>query len=49
MLKNTQDETDSWYIDLKDKGVVGKGEVPEGKKADGEFQFLPLSTCLHLV
>ncbi|MCJ1245929.1 hypothetical protein MMC30_003133 [Trapelia coarctata] len=33
-LKNSQGETDNWYIDLKDKGVVAKGEAPEGKKAD---------------
>ena len=37
VLKNAQGETDSWYIDLKDKGEVAKGEVPEGGKADGEF------------
>ena len=34
-LKNTGGETDSWHIDLKEKGVVGKGEAPSGKKADG--------------
>lgn len=31
-LKNTAGETDNWFIDLKQKGEVGKG-VPE--KADG--------------
>ena len=35
-LKNGSGGTDSWHIDLKDKGAVGKGEAPEGKKADGE-------------
>jgi hypothetical protein len=35
-LKNAKGETDSWYIDLKDKGEVAKGEAPEGKQADGE-------------
>jgi len=32
-LKNTAGETDSWYIDLKESGTVGKGAAPEGKKA----------------
>jgi putative sterol carrier protein len=31
-LKNTASETDSWYIDLKETGTVGKGLAPEGKK-----------------
>ena len=35
-LKNGAGETDSWHIDLKDKGAVGRGDAPEGKKADGE-------------
>jgi hypothetical protein len=32
-LKNTSGETDSWHIDLKNKGVVAKGlgEKPTGK------------------
>lgn len=34
-LKNKAGETDNWYIDLKEKGVVAKGDAPEGKKADG--------------
>ncbi|MCJ1322016.1 hypothetical protein MMC15_007361 [Xylographa vitiligo] len=34
VLKNAQGETDSWYIDLKDKGEVAKGEAPAGGKAD---------------
>ncbi|KAI9840378.1 MAG: hypothetical protein M1838_004087 [Thelocarpon superellum] len=33
-LKNAQGETDSWYIDLKETGTVGKGTGPEGKKVD---------------
>jgi len=33
-LKNKGGETESWYLDLKDKGEVKKGEAPEGKKAD---------------
>ena len=35
-LKNKEGSIQSWYIDLKEKGVVGKGEAPEGKKPDGE-------------
>lgn len=33
-LKNKQGQTDSWHIDLKEKGEAGKGEAPSGKKAD---------------
>ncbi|MCJ1479558.1 hypothetical protein MMC13_008244 [Lambiella insularis] len=33
-LKNASGETESWYIDLKDKGEVAKGGAPVGKKAD---------------
>lgn len=33
-LKNKEGQTDSWYIDLKEKGEVAKGEAPSGKKAD---------------
>jgi putative sterol carrier protein len=32
-LKNSAGETDSWYLDLKETGTVGKGLAPEGKKA----------------
>ena len=35
-LKNAAGDTDSWHIDLKEKGCVGKGEAPEGGKANGE-------------
>lgn len=34
-LKNSAGESESWYIDLKETGTVGKGPAPEGKKADG--------------
>ena len=34
-LKNKEGSAESWYIDLKDKGEVGKGDAPVGKKADG--------------
>ncbi|OCK85847.1 putative lipid transfer protein [Lepidopterella palustris CBS 459.81] len=33
-LKNSDGETDSWYIDLKEKGEVGKGAAPAGGKAN---------------
>ncbi|KAL9125719.1 MAG: hypothetical protein Q9217_005121 [Psora testacea] len=35
-LKNTAGETESWFIDLKKDGVVGKGDAPEGGKANDE-------------
>jgi len=31
-LKNAQGQVDSWHIDLKNNGVVGKGLAPEGAK-----------------
>lgn len=47
-LKNKEDKTESWHIDLKDKGVVAKGEAPAGKKADGKLALTsPLSSILH--
>ncbi|PYH84254.1 putative lipid transfer protein [Aspergillus uvarum CBS 121591] len=33
-LKNSEGKEESWYLDLKDKGVVGKGAAPQGGKAD---------------
>ncbi|KAL1960181.1 hypothetical protein VTO42DRAFT_8724 [Malbranchea cinnamomea] len=33
-LTNDKGETESWYLDFKDKGVVGKGTAPQGGKAD---------------
>ncbi|KAK9235934.1 SCP2 sterol-binding domain-containing protein [Lipomyces kononenkoae] len=33
-LTNSKNETDTWYIDLKSSGTVGKGLGPDGKKAD---------------
>ncbi|KAF2470924.1 sterol-binding-like protein [Lindgomyces ingoldianus] len=32
-LKNGE-KVESWYIDLKETGTVGKGTAPEGKKAN---------------
>jgi hypothetical protein len=36
-LKNTSGALESWYIDLKERGEVCKGEAPEGKTADGKM------------
>ncbi|KAL4821956.1 SCP2 sterol-binding domain-containing protein [Aspergillus spinulosporus] len=33
-LKNASGKEESWYLDLKEKGEVGKGAAPAGKKAD---------------
>ncbi|KAI4152162.1 MAG: hypothetical protein LQ340_003077 [Diploschistes diacapsis] len=38
-LKNSAGATESWHIDLKEKGVVDKGEAPSGKKADVTLQL----------
>ena len=35
-LKNDQGQEEAWHLDLKESGKVGKGEAPQGKKADGE-------------
>jgi len=37
-LKNGEGSTESWHIDLKETGTVGKGSAPEGKKANGTLQ-----------
>lgn len=36
-LKNEKGAQESWHIDLKETGKVGKGTAPEGKKANGEI------------
>ncbi|KAJ5623530.1 hypothetical protein N7520_004110 [Penicillium odoratum] len=33
-VKNKEGKEESWYLDLKEKGEVGHGPAPEGKKAD---------------
>ncbi|RPA94277.1 sterol-binding-like protein [Choiromyces venosus 120613-1] len=33
-LTNKAQETESWYLDLKTTGTVGKGLAPEGAKPD---------------
>ncbi|KAL2812501.1 SCP2 sterol-binding domain-containing protein [Aspergillus granulosus] len=38
-LKNSSGKEESWYLDLKDKGVVGKGAAPAGGKADVTLQL----------
>lgn len=35
---------ESWYIDLKKDGVVGKGAAPEGGKANGKSD-VPNESC----
>ncbi|KAJ9629811.1 hypothetical protein H2203_002192 [Taxawa tesnikishii (nom. ined.)] len=32
-LKNKEGKQESWHIDLKETGTVGRGTAPEGKKA----------------
>jgi hypothetical protein len=39
-LKNEQGEQESWHIDLKETGTVGKGLAPEGKKPGGELSTI---------
>lgn len=49
-IKNKGGETESWYIDLKKTGTVGKGAAPEGGKSDGEFRNVRVvraSTRIH--
>lgn len=41
ILKNKEGQTDSWYIDLKEKGKVAKGEAPSGKQSDGQVLIIP--------
>ncbi|KAL2869825.1 SCP2 sterol-binding domain-containing protein [Aspergillus lucknowensis] len=38
-LKNDSGKEESWYLDLKDKGVVGKGAAPPGGKAEVTLQL----------
>ncbi|KAL4908389.1 hypothetical protein BDW74DRAFT_147373 [Aspergillus multicolor] len=38
-LKNAAGKEESWHLDLKEKGVVGKGPAPPGKKADVTLQL----------
>jgi len=38
-LKNEQGEQQTWHIDLKETGTVGKGLAPEGKKPGGKLPF----------
>ena len=34
-LKNAAGKTESWYLDLKKEGKVGRGTAPAGEKATG--------------
>ena len=42
-LKNAGGDTESWHIDLKEDGIVGKGDAPSGGKADGMLAMLHAS------
>ncbi|KAL2432438.1 hypothetical protein ABEF95_010877 [Exophiala dermatitidis] len=33
-LTNDKGQEETWHLDLKESGKVGKGEAPQGKKAD---------------
>jgi hypothetical protein len=35
-IKNADGKEESWHLDLKENGAVGKGAAPQGGKADGE-------------
>lgn len=50
ILKNDQGETKDWFIDLKESGKVGKGNAPEGKKANGKHFWSDVLSpaCWHL-
>jgi len=39
-LKNGSGAQESWFIDLKETGTVGKGTAPDGKKSDGMLRLL---------
>ena len=39
-LKNKAGKTESWHVDLKKDGTVGKGAAPSGGKADGTLDML---------
>ena len=41
-LTNSTGKEEAWHIDLKETGKVGKGETPQGKKADGQYS---MKTC----
>ena len=48
-LTNAAGATQSWYIDLKEKGEVAKGEAPEGKEADGEKAIPYCQETCHIL
>jgi hypothetical protein len=43
-LKNKAGKQESWYIDLKNDGTVGKGAAPQSGKADGVYALLLVRT-----
>lgn len=38
-LKNQNGAQESWHVDLKETGKVGKGTAPDGKKANGKLSL----------
>lgn len=42
-LSNDKGQEETWHLDLKETGKVGKGEAPQGKKADGGFTLFLLT------
>jgi hypothetical protein len=42
-LKNSTGGSESWFIDLKKDGKVGKGGAPEGEKANGMLLRISLA------
>lgn len=49
-IKNADGKEESWYLDLKEKGEVGKGAAPQGGKADGEScPALPCPSAASIV
>jgi SCP-2 sterol transfer family len=39
-LKNEAGKVESWYLDLKNEGKVGRGTAPPGQKATGTSSAL---------
>ncbi len=39
-LKNKAGKSESWHVDLKKEGKVGKGAAPAGGKADGTSEHM---------
>lgn len=47
-LKNGAGKEESWFIDLKNEGSVGRGLAPAGQKPDGKsYNELSYRTNIH--